>query len=76
MSTANVVADIRTDGPWMFSPLPKKLGPEGPTRSVVPEGLREPALYLEGATLDVVEFGEGESKHTASLYIPGLRALL
>src|SRR5580698_9078589 len=75
-STPNVVSDIREDGPWMFSLLQHKLGPEGPTRLVVPEGLAESALYIEGNKLDVVEFGEGESKHIASVYVPGERALL
>jgi glyoxylase-like metal-dependent hydrolase (beta-lactamase superfamily II) len=76
VSTQNVVADIKTDGPWMFSMLQGKLGPEGPTRLVVPEPLVEPVLVIEGSKLDVVEFGEGESKHIASVYIPGSRALL
>ncbi len=76
VSTPNVVADIQEDGPWMFSLLQRRLGPEGPTRLVVPEGLTESALYIEGTKLDVVEFGEGESKHIASVYIPSERALL
>jgi glyoxylase-like metal-dependent hydrolase (beta-lactamase superfamily II) len=76
LSTQNVVADIKTDGPWMFSMLQEKLGPQGPTRLVIPEPLAEPVLAIEGTKLDVVEFGEGESKHIASLYIPGERALL
>src|SRR5437016_2016973 len=41
--------------------------PKGPTRLVVPEGLAETALYVEGSKLDFVEFGEGDSKHTASV---------
>ena len=76
VSTANVVADIRQDGPWMLSLLQGKLGPQGPKRLVLPEILPEPVLELEGARLDVVEFGEGESKHNATLYLPHLRALL
>ena len=76
VSTQNVVTDIRTDGPWMFSMLQEKLGPEGPRRLVVPESLAEPVLTLEGAKLKVVEFGEAESKHIAAVYIPGLKALL
>jgi glyoxylase-like metal-dependent hydrolase (beta-lactamase superfamily II) len=76
VSTANVVADIRQDGPWMFSMLRSKLGPAGPRRLIVPEPLNEPVLRLAGNDLEVVEFGECESKHMASLYIPTLKALL
>ena len=76
VSTANVVGDIRQDGPWILSLLQGKLEPQGPQRLVVPDILPEPALDLEGTRLDVVEFGEGESKHNATLYLPRLRALL
>jgi glyoxylase-like metal-dependent hydrolase (beta-lactamase superfamily II) len=76
VSTPNVVADIRENGPWMFSLLQGKLGPEGPTKLVIPEALAEPALCIEGAKLDIVEFGEGESRHIACLYIPDAKALL
>jgi glyoxylase-like metal-dependent hydrolase (beta-lactamase superfamily II) len=76
VSTENVVADIQEDGPWMLSLLQRKLGAEGPARLVVPEVLPEPALLVEGVKLDVVEFGEGESKHIACAYIPALEALL
>ena len=76
VSTQNVVNDIKTDGPWMFSMLKGKLGPDGPRRLVVPEPLVESALALEGVRLQVVEFGEGESKHCAAVYVPELEALL
>jgi glyoxylase-like metal-dependent hydrolase (beta-lactamase superfamily II) len=76
VSTQNVVTDIKTDGPWMFSMLRNNLGPEAPTRLVIPGDLAEPVLMLEGVKLEVVEFGEGESKHIASVYIPELKALL
>ncbi len=56
--------------------LQKKLGRDGPQRLVVPEVLAEPILTIEGVKLEVVEFGEGESKHTAVVYIPGLKSLL
>ena len=39
VSTQNVVTDIKTDGPWMFSMLQGKLGPEGPTQLVMPKAL-------------------------------------
>lgn len=76
VSTQNVVTDIKTDGPWMFSMLKGKLGAEGPRRLVVPEALAEPVLTLEGIKLQFVEFGEGESKHCAAVYIPELKSLL
>jgi glyoxylase-like metal-dependent hydrolase (beta-lactamase superfamily II) len=76
VSTQNVVADIKSDGPWMFSMLQGKLGPEGPTRLVIPEVVAEPVLKIEHAELEVIEFGEGESKHIVAIHIPGLKALL
>jgi glyoxylase-like metal-dependent hydrolase (beta-lactamase superfamily II) len=76
VSTQNVVTDIKTDGPWMFSMLRDKLGLEGPTRLVIPASLAESDLTIEGAKLEVVEFGEAESKHMAAVYIPTLKALL
>jgi glyoxylase-like metal-dependent hydrolase (beta-lactamase superfamily II) len=76
VSTANVAADIRQDGPWMCSMLQSKLGGDGPERLVIPEALPEPTLHIEGDTLDVVEFGEGESKHLAALYIQSAQTLL
>jgi glyoxylase-like metal-dependent hydrolase (beta-lactamase superfamily II) len=76
VSTPNVVADIKSDGPWMFSLLQGKLGPEGPKRLVIPEALAEPVLNVDHMQVEVVEFGEGESKHVAAVHIPGLKALL
>lgn len=76
VSTQNVAADIKTDGPWMISMLKEKLGSEGPQRLVVPESLTEPILTLEGTKLQVVEFGECESKHIAAVYISELKSLL
>src|SRR6202162_5443211 len=76
VSTQNVVGDIKADGPWMFSMLRGKLGPEAPNRLVIPQPLAEPVLNIERMQLEVVEFGEGESKHIAALHIPYLRALL
>lgn len=76
VSTQNVVTDIKTDGPWMFSMLRDKLGPDGPTRLIIPNALGESDLRIDGVQLEVVEFGEGECKHIAAAYIPALRALL
>jgi hypothetical protein len=53
-----------------------KVGPEAPNRLTIPEALAEPVLNIERAQLEVVEFGEGESKHIAAVDIPGLKALL
>ncbi len=75
-STKNVADDIRTDGPWMMSVVQQRFGPEAATRLVVPEALSEPRLRIDDQTLEIAEFGEGESKHIACLYVPGLRALL
>jgi glyoxylase-like metal-dependent hydrolase (beta-lactamase superfamily II)/ketosteroid isomerase-like protein len=76
VATQKVVEDIRQDGPWMFSLLQKKLGAEGPGRLIVPEPLSGNELSLEGSRLEIVEFGEGESRHIATLFIPSQRALL
>jgi glyoxylase-like metal-dependent hydrolase (beta-lactamase superfamily II) len=75
-STANVVEDLKEGGPGIFTLLKEKLGPEGPTRLVFPEPLQEPALRIEGTVLEVVEFGEAESRHTATLHVPSLEALI
>jgi len=56
VSTQNVATDIKTDGPWMFSMLQGKLGPEGPTRLMIPKALAEPVLTLVSpavAALDI-----------------------
>jgi glyoxylase-like metal-dependent hydrolase (beta-lactamase superfamily II) len=76
VSTANVVADIKADGPWMFSMLQNKLGAQGPTNLVIPEVLTEPLLSVDGIQLEVAEFGEGEARHIAAVHIPEMKALL
>lgn len=75
-STAAVVADMKEDGPGTFALLQGRLGPEAPTRLVVPEPLGDSVLHVDGVKMEVVEFGEAESKHTAALYIPAMRSLL
>ena len=75
-STQEVVTDVETDGPWMFSMLRDKLGSDGPMRLVIPAPLVESDLTIDGVKLEVVEFDEGESKHMAAIYIPTLKALL
>ena len=76
VSTANVVADIKADGPWMLSMLQNKLGAQGPKKLVIPDVLAEPLLSVDGIELEVAEFGEGEAKHIAALHIPELKSLL
>ena len=41
LSTASVVADIKQDGPWIFSMLQDKLGVQGPKRLIIPEPLTD-----------------------------------
>jgi len=53
-----------------------KLGLEGPKRLVITEALAEPVLNIERMQVEVVEFGEGESKHIAAVHIPEMKALL
>jgi len=72
VSPTNAALDIATDGPWMLTMLQGKLGPEGPERLVIPEPLPEPVLTIDGTKLEVVEFGDGESKHIAAVYVPEL----
>jgi len=76
LSTPGVVADVRDDGPAMFTLLKGRLGPEAPGRLVVPESLTSERLRLGSADVEVVEFDQGESKHTAALNLPGSKALL
>jgi glyoxylase-like metal-dependent hydrolase (beta-lactamase superfamily II) len=76
VSTANVVADVKADGPWMFSMLQNKLGAQGPKRLVIPDVLAEPLLTVDGVQFEVAEFGEGEAKHIAAVRIPQMNALL
>lgn len=76
LSTPAVVADMEQDGPGTVSLLQSRLGPQAPARLVVPEPRLEPALHVDGIAMEVAEFGEAESKHTATLYIPALKALL
>jgi glyoxylase-like metal-dependent hydrolase (beta-lactamase superfamily II) len=75
-STPHVVADVRDDGPAMLALVQSRLGPAAPARLVVPESLTNFRLRLGSIELEIVEFGEGESKHTAAVYIPGSKALL
>jgi glyoxylase-like metal-dependent hydrolase (beta-lactamase superfamily II) len=76
VATKEVVEDIKKDGPWMFSLLQAKLGPEGPRKLVIPEVLSEQSISIEDTGIEVVEFGEGESRHIATLFIPSQGALL
>jgi glyoxylase-like metal-dependent hydrolase (beta-lactamase superfamily II) len=70
ISTPATVANIAEDGPWMLSLLQQKLGPKGPKRIVQPTPVANNSLFLEGTSLEIMEFPEGESKHVSTLYIP------
>jgi glyoxylase-like metal-dependent hydrolase (beta-lactamase superfamily II) len=74
LATPHVVADVQADGPWMLSLLQQKLGPAGPTRIIVPEAFAGDALELDDIRIEIREFGQGECKHLATLYVPELRA--
>ena len=76
VSTANVVADIKADGPWMLSMLQNKLGAQGPTKLVIPDVLAEPWLSVDGIQFEVLEFGDCEARHIAAVHIPEMKALL
>ncbi len=76
VSTANVAADIKTDGPWMVSMLQGRLGAEGPRRLVAVEPVDGDALEIDATPLEIAEFGEGEAKHMATIRIPEQKALL
>lgn len=76
LTTPNVLEDLRADGPWMFELLQGKLGPEAADRLIEPTAVDGPNLPLGDSTLEVVEFGAGEAKHHACLYLPERRALV
>lgn len=76
VATSNVIADIKSDAPWMLAMLQAKLGPDGPGRLVIPEALDGAVLTVDGRELRVVEYGECEGKHIAAVYIPDLKAML
>lgn len=76
VSTEEVVADICDDGPWMLDLVRGKFGSEAPARLVTPAPLMARHLRIEDTELDVVAFGEGESKHLACLHIPAQKAFL
>ena len=61
LSTGNVIADLKADGPWMFDLLKGRLGPEAAERLVEPAAIDGSSLPLGDSVLDVVEFGAGEA---------------
>ncbi|MBV8639560.1 MAG: MBL fold metallo-hydrolase [Candidatus Eremiobacteraeota bacterium] len=75
VSTSSVVADLRADGPSLLSLLQGKLGPQAPEKLVIPPELEQPVVWLDDIALDIVEFGESESKHIAAIHIGEERAL-
>lgn len=74
ISTPATIANIAEDGPWMLKFLQEKLGPKGPKELILPKPISGSSITLEGATLDIAEFPEGESKHVSTIYIPSLKA--
>lgn len=74
ISTPTTIANVNEDGPWMLELLRKKLGPNGPQRIVVPKPGSGKELAVEGVTLEIVEFNEGESKHVSTILIPSQKA--
>ena len=74
ISTPATIANVMEDGPWMLELLQKKLGPKGPQRIVVPRPVPGKELTVDGVTLEIVEFEEGESKHVSTILIPSQQA--
>ena len=75
VSTSSVVQNIQKNGPGMLPMLQGRQGADGPQRLVVPDVLASDNVTVEGTELRVVEFGEGESEHMATLYWPEAKAL-
>jgi glyoxylase-like metal-dependent hydrolase (beta-lactamase superfamily II) len=76
LTSPNVLADLRADGPWMFELLTEKLGPQAPGRLIEPAPAEGSSLALGGSTLEIVEFGAGECKHHACLHVADRRAFV
>jgi glyoxylase-like metal-dependent hydrolase (beta-lactamase superfamily II) len=76
LTTANVLADLKADGPWMFDLLKEKLGPEAAKRLIEPTPIDDWALSLGETTIEVVEFGAGEAKHHACFHLAARRAFV
>src|SRR5262249_24820467 len=76
LTTANVLADLKADGPWMFELLKSKLGPEAADRLIEPAAIDGSSLPVGESCLDVVEFVAGEAKHHACLHLPDRHALI
>lgn len=76
LTTPNVLADLKADGPWMFDLLKGKLGPEGPERLIEPASIDNNSLSLGGLEIEVVEFGPGEAKHHACLVLGDRHAIV
>jgi glyoxylase-like metal-dependent hydrolase (beta-lactamase superfamily II) len=76
LTTANVLEDLRADGPWMFDLLNGKLGAEAAKRLVEPTAIDGSSLPLGESSLEVVEFGGGEAKHHACLHLQDRQAFV
>lgn len=76
LTTPNVAADLKADGPWMFDLLKEKLGPEGPERLIELTPFDDHSLSLGEQEIEVVEFAGGEAKHHACLVLANRRAII
>jgi glyoxylase-like metal-dependent hydrolase (beta-lactamase superfamily II) len=76
LTTANVLKDLKADGPWMFDLLKEKLGPEAPERLIEPTAIDSMRLPLGTVDLEIVEFGPGEAKHHACVLLADRQAIV
>ncbi len=60
----------------MFDLLKGKLGREGPERLVEPTAVAGESVQLGASSIGIVEFGVGEAKHHAALYLEGRHAIV
>src|SRR5262249_13606512 len=69
LTTANVLADLKADGPWMFDLLKERLGLEAAKRLIEPRPIDDWTLPLGANSIEAVEFGAGEAKHHACFHL-------
>ena len=75
VTTAGVIEDAKENRVALFSISSRRYRGDGPLRLVIPELVAGDSLSLEGTTLRVLSFENGESAHAAALYDPGSRSL-
>lgn len=76
VSTPAVVKDAQELGPGFFSVASRRWQGDAPTRLVIPEPIAGDTLEIEGKTLRILPYENGESAHLAALYDPASRSLL